>query len=148
MEYPNGGKYNGSYNAVILEKGERSRVVRSYDDVTGEDVKIPLGQNRLIISYIIYFIKVYLHWVTPGNFWLHKFSQRHLFPRLNQLFQYNLGKLPTIRVKQPVKWEGLTWRTRIRSHWMRKKKEKDSADGTPLGWKIFMGQVKHSTCSS
>ena len=29
MECPNGGTYNGTYDAVILEKGERSRAVRS-----------------------------------------------------------------------------------------------------------------------
>ena len=60
-ECPNGGAHNDTYDAVILEKGERSRVVSSYADVTREDVKTPLGENRLIISYIIYFIKVYLH---------------------------------------------------------------------------------------
>ena len=60
MECPNGVKHNGTYDAVILDKGKRSQAVRSYADVTREDVKTPLGQNRLIISYIIYFIKVYL----------------------------------------------------------------------------------------
>ena len=60
MECPNGGTYHSTYDAVILDKGKRSQAVRSYADVTREDVKTPLGQNRLIISYIIYFIKVYL----------------------------------------------------------------------------------------
>ena len=49
-ECPNGGTNNGTYNAVILERGERSQVVRSYADVTREDGKTPLGKNRLIIS--------------------------------------------------------------------------------------------------
>ena len=44
-----GGKHNGTYYAVILDKRERSWTVRSYADVTGEDVKTPLGQNRIII---------------------------------------------------------------------------------------------------
>ena len=48
MEWPDGGTHNGTYNVVILEKGERSWAVRSYADVTREDVKTPLGQNRLI----------------------------------------------------------------------------------------------------
>ena len=49
MECPNGRTHNGTYDAIILEKVERSRAVRSYDDVTREDVKTPLGKNRLII---------------------------------------------------------------------------------------------------
>ena len=49
-ECPNGGTHNGTYDAVILEKGERSRAFKSYADVTREYVKTPLGQNRLIIS--------------------------------------------------------------------------------------------------
>ena len=49
MECPNGGTHNSTYNVLILEKGERSRVVRSYADVTREDVKTPLGKNRLTI---------------------------------------------------------------------------------------------------
>ena len=61
MECPNGGTHNGTYNAVILEKRERSWAVRSYAVVTRGYVKTPLGQNRLIIYYIIYFIQVYLH---------------------------------------------------------------------------------------
>ena len=40
----------GTYDAVKLDKGEKSRAVRSYVDVTREDVQTPLGQNRLIIS--------------------------------------------------------------------------------------------------
>ena len=43
MEWPDGGTHNGTKHAVILEKGERSRAVRSYADVTREDVKTPLG---------------------------------------------------------------------------------------------------------
>ena len=50
MECPYGGTHDGTYYAVILEKGERSQVVKSYADVTREDVKTPLGENRLIIS--------------------------------------------------------------------------------------------------
>ena len=50
MEYPYGGTHNGTYNAVILEKGERSQAVRSYTEVTRGDVKAPLRQNRLIMS--------------------------------------------------------------------------------------------------
>ena len=50
MECPYGGTNNGTHDAVILEKGERSRAVRSYSEVTREYVKTPLGQNRLIIS--------------------------------------------------------------------------------------------------
>ena len=37
------------YDAVKLEKGEKSRAVRRYADVTREDVQTPLGQNRLVI---------------------------------------------------------------------------------------------------
>ena len=49
MECPDIGTHNGTYDAIISEKGERSWAVRSYADVTREDVKTPLGQNRLII---------------------------------------------------------------------------------------------------
>ena len=49
-ELPDGVTHNGTYDAVILEKGERSQAVSSYADVTREDVKTPLGFNRLIIS--------------------------------------------------------------------------------------------------
>ena len=49
-ECPDGGKHNGTYDVIILEKGERSQAVRSSVDVTREDLKTPLGQNRLIIS--------------------------------------------------------------------------------------------------
>ena len=38
-----------TYDAVKLDKGYKSRAVRSYNDVTREDVQTPLGQNRLII---------------------------------------------------------------------------------------------------
>ena len=61
MECQYGGTHTGTYNAVIFEKLEMSLVVRSYADVTTEDVKTPSRHNRLIISYMIYFIKVYLH---------------------------------------------------------------------------------------
>ena len=33
IKCPDVGTHNGTYNAVILEKGERSRAVRSYTDV-------------------------------------------------------------------------------------------------------------------
>ena len=49
MESPNIGVRGGTYDAVKLEKGEISRVVRSYADVTREDVQTPVGENRLII---------------------------------------------------------------------------------------------------
>ena len=49
MECSNIGARKGTYDAVILEKGERSRAVSSYADVTREDVQTPLGKNSLII---------------------------------------------------------------------------------------------------
>ena len=49
MECSNIGVRKGTYNAVKLEKGEKSWAVRSYADVTREDVQTPFGQNRLII---------------------------------------------------------------------------------------------------
>ena len=49
MECPNIGVHLGMHDAVKLEKGENSRSVRSYADVTREDVHIPIGRNRLII---------------------------------------------------------------------------------------------------
>ena len=49
MECPNVGVRRGTYDAFKLEKGEKSRAVRIYADVTREDVQTPLGQNRLII---------------------------------------------------------------------------------------------------
>ena len=49
MECSNIRVRRGTYDAVKLEKGEKSRAVRSYGDVTREDVQTPLGQNRLII---------------------------------------------------------------------------------------------------
>ena len=48
-ECSNIGVRGGTYDAVKLEKGEKLWAVRSYADVTREDVKTPLGQNRLII---------------------------------------------------------------------------------------------------
>ena len=48
-ECSNIGARKVTYDVVILEKGERSRAVRSYDDVTREYVQTTLGQNRLII---------------------------------------------------------------------------------------------------
>ena len=48
MECSNIGARKVTYDVVILEKGERSRAVRSYDDVTREYVQTTLGQNRLI----------------------------------------------------------------------------------------------------
>ena len=49
MECSNTGARKGTYNAVKLEKGGKSRAVRSYADVTREDMQTPLGKNRLII---------------------------------------------------------------------------------------------------
>ena len=37
-ECPDGGTHNGMYDAIILEKGEKSRAVRSYADVTRGNV--------------------------------------------------------------------------------------------------------------
>ena len=45
MEFPDGGTHIGMYDAIILDKGERSWLVRSYTDVTREDVKNPLGKK-------------------------------------------------------------------------------------------------------
>ena len=50
MECPNIGVRRGTYDTVKSDKGEKSRAVRSYADVTREDVQTPLGQNRLIIT--------------------------------------------------------------------------------------------------
>ena len=49
MECPHIGLLRGMYDTVKLEKGEMSRAVRSYADVTREDVQTPLGKNRLTI---------------------------------------------------------------------------------------------------
>ena len=49
MECSNIGARKGTYDAVKLEKVEKSRAARSYSDVTKEDVQTSLGQNRLII---------------------------------------------------------------------------------------------------
>ena len=49
MECPNIRVRGGTHNIVKLEKGENSRAVRSYADVTREYVQTPLGKNRLII---------------------------------------------------------------------------------------------------
>ena len=49
MECSNIGVRRGTYDAFKLEKGEKSRAVRSYTDVTRADVQTPLGKNRLII---------------------------------------------------------------------------------------------------
>ena len=48
-ECSNIGVRRGTYDAVKLEKGEKSRAVRSYPDITGEDAQTPLGENRHII---------------------------------------------------------------------------------------------------
>ena len=48
MDRSNIGVRRGTYDAVKLEKGEKSQAVRRYADVTREDVQTPLGQNRLI----------------------------------------------------------------------------------------------------
>ena len=50
MEFPNIGVRRGTYDTFKLEKGEISLAVRSYADVTREDVQTPLGKNRLIIT--------------------------------------------------------------------------------------------------
>ena len=49
MECSNIGVCRGTYDVVKLKKGEKSLAVRSYADVTREDVQTPLGKNRLII---------------------------------------------------------------------------------------------------
>ena len=49
MGCPDGGTTNSTYNAVIFKKVERSWAFRSYADVTRGYVKMPLGQNILII---------------------------------------------------------------------------------------------------
>ena len=61
MEWSNIGVCKGKYDTVKLEKGEKSWVVRTYAGVTREYVQTSLGQNRLIITKFIYFIKVYFH---------------------------------------------------------------------------------------
>ena len=48
MECSNIGARKGMYDDVKLEHVERSRAVKSYADVTREDVHKPLGKNRLI----------------------------------------------------------------------------------------------------
>ena len=50
MECSNIGVCKGTYDAAKLDKGERSRAVRSYADVTREDVQRLLRKNRLIIT--------------------------------------------------------------------------------------------------
>ena len=50
MECSNIGVRKGMYNAVKLEKGEKSRAVRSYAGVTREYMQTPLGKNILIIT--------------------------------------------------------------------------------------------------
>ena len=49
MKCSNIGARKVNYDALKLEKGEKSRAVRSYADITKEDVQMPLGKNRLII---------------------------------------------------------------------------------------------------
>ena len=49
LECLNSGVRRGTYDAVKLKKGEKALAVRSYIDVTREDVQMPLGKNRLII---------------------------------------------------------------------------------------------------
>ena len=46
---PNGGTHNGTYHVVTLDKGEKSRAVRSSAGITRGDVKTPLGGNILIL---------------------------------------------------------------------------------------------------
>ena len=62
MKCSNIGTRKVNYDALKLEKGEKSRAVRSYADITKEDVQMPLRKNRLIIPKFIYFVRVYLHW--------------------------------------------------------------------------------------
>ena len=50
MEFPDGGTHNGTYDVFIFKKVERSWAVRSNADVTREDAKTLLGENRVIIS--------------------------------------------------------------------------------------------------
>ena len=49
MECPNIGLRGGTYDTVKLEKGDKAWAVRSYADVTREDVQTALGKNSLII---------------------------------------------------------------------------------------------------
>ena len=49
MECSNVGARKGTYNAIILEKGEKPRAVSTYADVTREDLQKPLGGNILTI---------------------------------------------------------------------------------------------------
>ena len=49
MECPNIRVPRGTYNMVKWEKGEISREVMSYAEVTKKYVHTPLEQNRLII---------------------------------------------------------------------------------------------------
>ena len=49
MGCSNIGVRKGTYDAIKLEKGEKSWAVRSSTDVTREDVQTPLGENILII---------------------------------------------------------------------------------------------------
>ena len=49
MECSNIGVRRGTYNTVRLEKGKKSRAVKSYAEVNREDVQTSLGKNRLII---------------------------------------------------------------------------------------------------
>ena len=144
-ECPDGGTHHSTYDAVILEKGERSRAVRSYSGVTRGDVETPLGENRLIISYIIYFIQVYLHRVTMGPRWLHPLSQRHGRPLRDQLSQHNLGNYYTTS-RTPWK-NGEVRREELGEGAVRReqKKEEDSVAVTPFVENISLGRVKHST---
>ena len=48
MECSNIGVRRGKYDTVKLEKGEKSRAVRSIACVTREDVQTPFEQNILI----------------------------------------------------------------------------------------------------
>ena len=48
MDCPNIRVHRGKYDTIKLEKGEISRAVRSYAEVTREDVHTSLGKNRLV----------------------------------------------------------------------------------------------------
>ena len=50
MNCSNTGARKVTYDAIKLEKGYKSRTVRSYAHVTREDAQTPLGKNRLIMT--------------------------------------------------------------------------------------------------
>ena len=50
MKCSNIGARKGTYDAAILEKGEKPWAVSSYADVNREYLQTPLGLNTLIVS--------------------------------------------------------------------------------------------------